>query len=86
MERQKALVPVHCNDGGEVETWSREGPTGTRRPEFAESDVELAETLDNLDDAAGYASWIFELFVPYLQGRVLEVGAGHGTFTELHRD
>lgn len=53
------------------------------RPDFEESDVELAETLDNLDDAQGYASWIFDLFVPYLGGRVLEVGAGHGTFTDL---
>jgi len=58
-------------------------PEDQRRADFAEADLELAETLDNLDGAAGYAAWIFELCAPHLHGRVLEVGAGHGTFTEL---
>jgi SAM-dependent methyltransferase len=52
-------------------------------PEFKYSDAALASTLDNLDDAQQYAAWIFDLFSPYLSGRALEVGAGHGTFTEL---
>jgi SAM-dependent methyltransferase len=43
----------------------------------------LAETLDSLDGASNYADWIFELLEPHLGDRVLEVGAGHGTFTEL---
>jgi SAM-dependent methyltransferase len=47
------------------------------------ADVELEETLDNLDDADNYAAWIFELMAPYLGDDVLEVGAGHGTFTEI---
>jgi SAM-dependent methyltransferase len=50
---------------------------------FDEADVELAETLDSLDDAHNYRRWIFDLLEPYLGPRVLEVGAGHGTFTEL---
>src|SRR6266566_435714 len=49
---------------------------------FSAADAELAETLDNLDDAANYAGWILELFAPHLGEEVLEVGAGHGTFTE----
>ena len=47
------------------------------------ADAELAETLDNLDGADNYAAWIFEQVEPHLGGEVLEVGAGHGTFTGL---
>lgn len=52
-------------------------------PTFAEADRELAETLDNLDDADRYRQWIFDLIEPSLGDRILEVGAGHGTFTTL---
>jgi len=48
-----------------------------------QSDVELAATLDSLDDAHNYRDWIFSLVRPFINGPVLEVGAGHGTFTEL---
>jgi SAM-dependent methyltransferase len=48
-----------------------------------ESDAELASTLDNLDGAHNYANWIVALMAPYLRGHILEVGAGHGTFTGL---
>jgi SAM-dependent methyltransferase len=47
------------------------------------ADAELAETLDNLDGAGNYAAWIFEHVEPHLGKEVLEVGAGHGTFTGL---
>lgn len=45
-------------------------------------DEELADTLDNLDGASNYAEWIFSFVRPYLGRSILEVGAGHGTFTE----
>jgi len=47
------------------------------------ADAELAGTLDSLDGAGNYAGWIFELVEPHLGKEVLEVGAGHGTFTGL---
>jgi len=47
------------------------------------ADAELEETLDNLDGADNYAAWIFEAVEPHLGEAVLEVGAGHGTFTGL---
>ncbi len=50
---------------------------------FADADLELQETLDNLDSADNYAGWIFALIEPYLGELVLEVGAGHGTVTEI---
>jgi SAM-dependent methyltransferase len=49
----------------------------------AAADVELEETLDNLDGADNYAAWIFEQMEPHLGDEVLEVGAGHGTFTGI---
>ncbi len=49
------------------------------------ADAELESTLDNLDDAGNYAGWIFEQVEPHLGDEVLEVGAGHGTFTDLLR-
>lgn len=49
----------------------------------AAADAELAEALDNLNGADNYAAWIFEQVEPYLGEAVLEVGAGHGTFTEI---
>jgi SAM-dependent methyltransferase len=64
----------------------RYGKQGSSRPDpfrFSDADVELQETLDNLDDANNYAQWIFTLILPYLGEKVLEVGAGHGTFTEM---
>jgi len=53
------------------------------RADFSAADAELAATLDNLDGADNYAGWIFELIQPHLGGEVLEVGAGHGTFTDM---
>jgi glycosyltransferase involved in cell wall biosynthesis len=53
-----------------------------RRPShFAAADTGLAGTLENLDDAVQYVDWISSLVVPHVAGRVLEVGAGHGTFS-----
>jgi SAM-dependent methyltransferase len=50
---------------------------------FSDADVELEETLDSLDGADNYARWIFSLLEPFLGEDVLEIGAGHGTFTAL---
>lgn len=64
-------------------TWTQRRARRTALADFSAADVELQETLDNLDDADNYATWIFELIAPYLGDEVLEVGAGHGTFTEI---
>jgi SAM-dependent methyltransferase len=64
-------------------TWNRRSTQRNAVAEFSAADAELQETLDNLDDAGNYAAWIFELIAPHLGDDVLEVGAGHGTFTEL---
>ena len=43
---------------------------------------ELLESLENLEDAENYYAWITELIAPYLDGDILEVGAGSGTVTD----
>ncbi len=45
-------------------------------------DATLTSTLDTLDDAVNYLAWIVSLIAPSLRAPILEVGAGHGTFTE----
>ncbi|MFZ0666362.1 MAG: class I SAM-dependent methyltransferase [Acidimicrobiales bacterium] len=47
------------------------------------ADAELERTLEDLSDAKNYSNWIYDLTAPHLGHRVLEVGAGHGTMTEL---
>ena len=49
---------------------------------FGEADVELQATLHSLDGAHEYADWIYSLVAPHIGPEVLEIGAGHGLFTE----
>ncbi len=50
---------------------------------FEEADLDMVENLDNLDGAVNYARWLHSMIEPHLGHRVLEVGAGHGTLTDL---
>jgi SAM-dependent methyltransferase len=49
----------------------------------AEADITMAPSLERLGGADNYTEWIFSHIEPHLGPEVLEVGAGHGTFTEL---
>ena len=49
---------------------------------FADADVELQATLHSLDGAHEYTDWIYSLVRPHIGAEVLEIGAGHGVFTE----
>jgi glycosyltransferase involved in cell wall biosynthesis len=48
---------------------------------FDEADRTLQPSLESLDGADHYAEWIESKLAPHLHGRILEVGAGRGTFT-----
>jgi SAM-dependent methyltransferase len=61
---------------------TRPDVNSTSRFDTDEVDATLASTLDSLDDAVNYRNWIVSLAAPHLAGPILEVGAGHGTFTE----
>ncbi|MEI7817980.1 MAG: rRNA adenine N-6-methyltransferase family protein, partial [Desulfuromonadales bacterium] len=39
--------------------------------------------LDNLEGMYNYYNWIMTLFAPHLGERILEIGAGTGTFSRL---
>lgn len=55
-------------------------------PDDGVVDATLASTLDTLDDAVNYMRWIVDLARPALSEPILEVGAGHGTFTGSFAD
>jgi len=58
----------------------------TPPPDGKGSDDALAGTLENLDEAVNYTRWIYSMMEPHLGTRVLEVGAGHGTMTNMLHD
>jgi SAM-dependent methyltransferase len=63
-------------------TARRERRRAGRTPSvFDAADGELADTLETLDGAERYVEWVTSLVLPHVRGRVLEVGAGHGTFS-----
>ena len=49
----------------------------------AESFVYSGTELDAMAEARNYCRWIMRYFAPYLGERVVEIGAGTGTFSEL---
>jgi SAM-dependent methyltransferase len=57
-------------------------PTARRRPAtFEQADAGLTSVLADLEGAEQYTDWIISLFAPHLRGRILEVGAGQGTYS-----
>jgi SAM-dependent methyltransferase len=48
-----------------------------------EADEHMAATLSNLERTHNYRDWLIDLVRPHLGSRILEVGAGHGTMTDL---
>jgi SAM-dependent methyltransferase len=48
---------------------------------FDHADEELAGSLDSLDALERYRDWILSVIEPALRAPILEIGAGHGTFT-----
>jgi SAM-dependent methyltransferase len=74
----RALYCVARYSQGTQGTRSSRAPAG-----FEGADEELQATLHSLDGAQNYARWIHALAAPYLGAEILEVGAGHGTFTGL---
>jgi SAM-dependent methyltransferase len=58
-----------------------------RSPEaFAAADKNLNEVLIDLEQSKKYSAWILDLISPHVGGRILEVGAGRGTYSEYFAD
>ncbi|MFZ9482806.1 MAG: class I SAM-dependent methyltransferase [Ilumatobacteraceae bacterium] len=49
-------------------------------------DAEIEATLEGLEGATHYRDWLLELAAPHLGGRLLEVGAGRGTYSPFLRE
>lgn len=60
-------------------------PDATSAP-TAESFTYTGTELDAMAEAHNYCRWIMQYFRPYLGERVVEIGAGTGTFSELLLD
>src|SRR5215203_5128619 len=50
---------------------------------MAEALAYLGRDLESMSFARNYHRWILDLFAPHLGRRVVEVGAGTGSFSEL---
>jgi SAM-dependent methyltransferase len=48
---------------------------------FDAADQDLLGVLEDLEQAKNYSAWILELIGPHVNGRILEVGAGRGTYS-----
>jgi SAM-dependent methyltransferase len=49
---------------------------------FDAADRDLLDVLEDLEHSKNYSAWILELIGPHISGRILEVGAGRGTYSE----
>ncbi|HEY0519585.1 MAG TPA: class I SAM-dependent methyltransferase [Ilumatobacteraceae bacterium] len=57
---------------------------GDRSPAaFEAADHDLLDVLEDLEQAKNYSAWILELIGPHVSGRILEVGAGRGTYSRF---
>jgi SAM-dependent methyltransferase len=60
---------------------------GERSPAtFDAADKGLHEVLEDLEQARNYSAWIVDLIGPHISGRILEVGAGLGTYSTYFAD
>jgi SAM-dependent methyltransferase len=48
---------------------------------FEAADQDLLDVLEGLESAKNYSAWILDLIGPHISGRILEVGAGRGTYS-----
>jgi SAM-dependent methyltransferase len=53
---------------------------------FVDADRGLFDVLEDLENAKNYSEWIVELIAPHVSGRILEVGAGRGTYSTYFAD
>ena len=64
----------------------RRAPLQRTPAAFDVADHELLEVLEDLEQAKNYSAWILEMIAPHISGRILEVGAGRGTYSTYFAD
>jgi SAM-dependent methyltransferase len=53
---------------------------------FDAADQNLLDVLEELEQAKNYSAWILDMIAPHVSGRILEVGAGRGTYSTYFAD
>jgi SAM-dependent methyltransferase len=53
---------------------------------FDDADRDLLGVLEALEETKNYSAWILEMIAPHISGRILEVGAGRGTYSTYFAD
>src|SRR3954452_22790693 len=53
---------------------------------FEEADANLVDVLEELEDTKRYSACIIDMIAPHISGRILEVGAGRGTYSTFLAD
>ncbi|MGZ6992245.1 MAG: hypothetical protein ACXVKJ_14115, partial [Ilumatobacteraceae bacterium] len=59
----------------------RRDPIQRTPASFAVADEDLLHVLQDLEQSKNYSAWIQHLIEPHISGRILEVGAGRGTYS-----
>lgn len=49
---------------------------------FEAADEDLLDVLQGLEQSKKYSAWILDLIGPHVSGRIFEVGAGRGTYSQ----
>ena len=64
----------------------RRAPLQRTPAAFDAADQDLLEVLEELEQAKNYSAWILDMIGPHISGRILEVGAGRGTYSTYFAD
>jgi SAM-dependent methyltransferase len=64
----------------------RRRPVARTPAAFDDAGADLLTVLADLEQAKNYSGWILELIAPHVTGRILEVGAGRGTYSAYFAD
>ena len=64
----------------------RRAPLQRTPAAFDAADQDLREVLEDLEQAKNYSAWILHMIGPHVSGRILEVGAGRGTYSTYFAD
>ena len=64
----------------------RRAPLQRTPAAFDAADQDLLEALEELEQAKNYSAWILHMIGPHIRGRILEVGAGRGTYSTYFAD
>ncbi|MGZ4791968.1 MAG: methyltransferase [Ilumatobacteraceae bacterium] len=78
-----AIVFAGAADAVAMTRLLRRDPIQRTPASFAVADEDLLHVLQDLEQSKNYSVWIQHLIEPHISGRILEVGAGRGTYSRF---